>query len=140
MQCFNYQLNPAMFGSKYSQVLLLKIKISQHKSCRGFIQLHFSCFVLHLIRDLTYSKSALNIAIYTESKLKISGPENCSSFISKMHYCTSKSPKRKVVGLIFLSNFRFRHTSLNRPILTEIPGVQLIYPNLSTLSSTISRI
>ena len=104
------QPKPAIFGHKYLQILLLNIKIVQNKIFRGLIQLPSWCCALPLIRALTCSKTALNIVVYTESQLKISDSETCSSFISKIHYYTSKSPKIKVVYFIFISNFCFRHS------------------------------
>ena len=79
----------------YLQITLLNIEIGHYKSYRGHIQLHYSCYALSLIQPLAWSKSALKLAVCTELKLKVSEPETCRPFISKIYYCTSKSPQKQ---------------------------------------------
>ena len=87
----------------------VEIKIAQTKICIGHIQLTISCCALSLIRILTCLKRALKCTACIEFKLKISEPEHCSSFISKIQYYTLKSPKIKVLGFTFIYTFSFRN-------------------------------
>ena len=104
-----YLLETAIFEYKDLKISSLNIEIRQDKRCRGFIRLPFSCCSLSMIRLLTCLKRALKCTACIEFKLKISEPEPCSSFISKIQYYTLKSTKIKVLDFTFIYTFSFRH-------------------------------
>ena len=64
----SFQPSTLIFEPLILQLLLLDIEIDQNKSCRGFIQLTFSCGSLFLIRTLILFKRSSEICCLYDSK------------------------------------------------------------------------